>query len=196
MNDRVPYLRYFPPLLAALIPWRGRRSLTLGIDAVARLVDQGYFQSVTVVDDIFDALRLPYGGSLRRLGCDLVPQLFGRASCPLAQLAARVVFATVFGGGGGGGDSENVPSSSPSSRFCVNEEIKSTSDVTPVHLRRLVEQLCLPVDVLTRFLVVLFRDAIRRTLDEFDWNDDLIGKFYDSDSSDGSTDDDDDDDDD
>eukprot|EP00118_Oscarella_pearsei_P007807 m.39151 g.39151 ORF g.39151 m.39151 type:complete len:465 (+) comp32678_c0_seq3:70-1464(+) len=185
VGGRGPSLRYFHPLLAALIPWTNKsdggqlpfKRPTNALDFVARLVDQGYFCTSTVIDAVLDPFFVPHGDPLQRLRAlrgRLVSQLFGRASCSLSQLAARTVFRLAFGKAAPG--------------VC-------SVDARTVHLKRLVSLLGLPVDVMTRFQVILLGERIADRLSEFDWADDDMADYGTVSGSDDEDDGDEDDDD-
>lgn len=148
--------------MAALIPWDSSSSPrpTTVTDAKLVLVDEGYFQTADVIDELLDkdyVLEDRSFGRLRRFGCKLIPLLFGTSSCSLTQLCCRRLFELLV-------SSSNV--------ITCFEDVQSIDDVRTHHLESLLSTLGAPMDLLPHMKIALLRERIKWTLSQQDWNDD------------------------
>ena len=162
-------------MLAALIPWGSSSSpslLTIA-DAKIGLVEEGYFQTANVIDELLDGVysledeRLK---QLRRFGCRLVPLLFGMQSCSLTQLCCRRIFQLFI---------------SPPNMITRFEGVQGIDEVRTHHLEGLLSTLGAPMDLLAQMQITLLRERIRWTLNQQDWSED---SDISSDDNDGESD--------
>lgn len=149
---------YISPLLCALIPWQSSSSCNLL--TIISLVEEGYFQTANVIDELLDGVYSSEDKQLkqlRRFGSRLVPLLFGMQSCSLIQLCCRRLLELFV---------------SPPNLMTCFKGVQGIEDIRTHHLERLLSTLGAPMDLLAQMQIALLRQRIRWILSQQDWSED------------------------
>ena len=160
------------PLLASLIPWDSSSSPRSTITGAGfQLVDDGYFQTADVIDELLGENYISADTSLRglrRFGCKLVPLLFGKTSCPLTQLCCRRLFSILL------------------PLMTGFKDLQTIVEVKTHHLKSILSTVNAPADLLAQMQITLLRERILTTVSQYNWNDDddddVISDNYDEES--------------